>query len=256
MVTIYDLLEVSENASKEEIEKAYKTLRMRYRISPNLTEKENRDNEFILKKLKMAYEILISDEKKAKYDKDLAQKRAEDLIKNVAVNQEESKIINVKEEKIEPVQTADNHKTEREQKIERYDREFDDSKDYPEENQEDELTEEEQQKLKKAANEEFQRNLKRAQKAEEEYNRAYNEAYSNYVNNMGYNTSSNKKWTLRKILNIVIVIFVIIVVSAIAWCIPPVRKVLTDLYNENEIVRILTDLTVSIVKSILGIFIK
>ena len=263
MVTIYDLLEVSENASKEEIEKSYKTLRMRYRISPNLTEQENKENEFIIKKLKMAYDILINDEKREKYDKDLAQKRAEDLIKNVTVKREENNIepkTNVEKprEVIQPQTNTIN--SNKETKTERYDREFDDSVGYPEENQDlynkqDDLTEEEQKRLRKAANDEFQRNLMRAKKAEEEYNQAYNEAYDNYMKKMGYN-STGKKWTLKKILTIIIVIFVLCIVAAIAWCIPPVRTSLTNLYNENAVVKMLTDMFVSIVKSILGIFIK
>ena len=85
MVTIYDLLEVEENASKEEIEKAYRKMLEEYKISPNLDAKEAKENEFILNKLKIAYDILINDERRRKYDSDLAKKRAEDLIKNVSI---------------------------------------------------------------------------------------------------------------------------------------------------------------------------
>ena len=85
MVTIYDLLEVDEKASKEEIEKSYQRLILEYGQDPKLTPKENADNEIILNKVKIAYEILINDEKRAIYDKDLSKKRAEELIKNVSV---------------------------------------------------------------------------------------------------------------------------------------------------------------------------
>ena len=49
MVTIYDLLEVAENASKEEIEKSYQNLLLEYKIDPILSEQENKENEMILK---------------------------------------------------------------------------------------------------------------------------------------------------------------------------------------------------------------
>ena len=38
MVTIYDLLEVEENASKEEIEKSYQKLVIEYQINPTLND--------------------------------------------------------------------------------------------------------------------------------------------------------------------------------------------------------------------------
>ena len=74
MVTIYDFLEVDENASKEEIERAYHNLVLEYKVNPVLSEKENKENELILNKLKIAYEILMDDEKREKYNKDLAKK--------------------------------------------------------------------------------------------------------------------------------------------------------------------------------------
>ena len=36
MITIYDLLEIDENASKEDIEKAYQKLVLKYHTTPNL----------------------------------------------------------------------------------------------------------------------------------------------------------------------------------------------------------------------------
>ena len=64
MVTIYDLLEVSENASKDEIEKSYTRLIMEYQMNPSLDEEANKENEMILNKLKIAYGILSNDEKR------------------------------------------------------------------------------------------------------------------------------------------------------------------------------------------------
>ena len=92
MITIYDLLEVNENASKEEIEKSYQQLILRYHKDPKLDEEANQDNEIILNKLKIAYDILSDEEKREKYDKDLANKRAEELIQNVSVHSSQENI--------------------------------------------------------------------------------------------------------------------------------------------------------------------
>lgn len=64
MVTLYDLLDVKEDASKDEIEASYKSLIVEYATSPNLSEEENKENELIISKLNMAYEILVDDEKR------------------------------------------------------------------------------------------------------------------------------------------------------------------------------------------------
>ena len=74
MVTIYDLLEVNEDASKEEIEQSYQNLVIEYQTNPINTPEENKQNEMILNKLKMGYEILMNDEKRKKYDKLKSQK--------------------------------------------------------------------------------------------------------------------------------------------------------------------------------------
>lgn len=251
MVTIYELLEVNENASKEEIEKSYQNLILEYQKNPNLSEEENNQNEMILNKLKIAYEILSNDEKRKKYDNDLAKKRAEDLIKNVAGSTKE----NVKKNedvKSSEVQSSSAKNT--------YDSNNsvgnnDENTTYANQNSNDEeLTQEEQEKLRKAAREEFDKNLKKAEKAQAEYNQAYNEAYKEYLKKMGYNNSGKQAWTLKRIKTIIITIFAIILVCAIAWIIPPVRELLIGIYEENIIVKSLVDLTAMLVKAVLSIF--
>lgn len=251
MVTIYDLLEVSENASKEEIEKSYKNLLIQYQTSPNFDEQINKENTMILNKLKMAYEILMNDEKRKKYDSDLSKKRAEELIKNVTFSSNnDTKIENTPQKNIV---NEDNQKYSVQSPK---NTEYNDSQYYDNDDDEEEedinLSKEEQKKLRKAAQQEFQRNLKKAQKAEKEYNQAYNEAYNNYLKKMGYNKP--KKNPFKKFLNILITIIVIIVVCFIAWLIPPVRNSLTSLYEENVIIKGLVDIFIMLIKAILSIF--
>ena len=63
MLNLYEILEVSEKASKEIIEKAYKVLAKKYH--PDLQKDENKkDAEIKMKQINEAYEVLSSDEKR------------------------------------------------------------------------------------------------------------------------------------------------------------------------------------------------
>lgn len=64
METLYDILEVSKKASKEIIEKAYKTLAKKYH--PDLQNNSNSQNK--MQQINEAYEILSNDFKRREYD--------------------------------------------------------------------------------------------------------------------------------------------------------------------------------------------
>lgn len=259
MVTIYDLLEVNENASKEEIEKAYQNLIIEYQTNPVLTPEENRQNELILNKLKMGYEILTNDEKRARYDKELAKKRAEELIKQVPENNSEdddykepenNKYVEPEENEDYNTQSVANSETA---ESSYYDIPKAKNTRYKEYDEDDvQLTKEEQKKIKKAAQKEFNENLKKVQKAEEEYTKAYNDAYNDYLKKMGYKTS--EKWTLKRIKSAIIVIFAIVLVCVVAWIIPPIRAILIDVYEKNFIIKSLVDIVKFMVQAVVGIF--
>lgn len=242
MVTLYDLLDVKSNSSKEEIEESYKSLIVEYATNPNLSEEENKENELIISKLKMAYEILIDDEKRKKYDATLAKKKAEALLQNVSIKHEDEKM----EEKEEQATKEEFVETNEIAQISQADEEEDDI----EENTE--LTKEEQKKLRQAAQKEFKTNLKKAQKAEEEYQQAYNEAYNNYLRKMGYQVK--EPWTLKRVKNVVIFVFAIIIACVLLWIIPPTRNILINLYKENFIIKSLVDIVGILINAILSIF--
>ncbi len=248
MVTIYELLEVQENASKEEIEKSYQKLILEYQKNPSLSEEENNQNEMILNKLKIAYEILSNDEKRKKYDNDLAKKRAEDLIKNVSGSSKDEKVVKEK--------TNSNINSENNQVRNSIPNNYNSMQNNISNNvqNEGELTKEEQEKLREAARAEFDKNLKKAEKAQAEYNQAYNEAYKEYLKKMGYSNSQKQPWTLKRIKTIIITIVAIILVCAIAWIIPPIRELLIGIYEDNVIVKSLVDLVAMLIKAILSIF--
>ena len=74
MITLYQLLGVSETAPMEEIEAAFK-------IRASNEKDEKRINQ-----LRMASEILLDDQKRKKYDSDLANYRAKQLLNSINTN--------------------------------------------------------------------------------------------------------------------------------------------------------------------------
>lgn len=247
MVTIYDLLEVEENASKEEIEKSYQNLLLEYQINPNLTDQENKENEMILNKLKIAYEILMDDDKRTKYDKSLSQKKAEELLKNVSTTSD--KEVEVKEDNLKVDNNSNNVNSREKTSIENKENNY-----YEDEADDNEvvLSQEDQAKIKKAAKRDFKNNLKKAQKMEEEYNQAYTKAYNDYLRKAGYKVK--EPLTLKRLLRTIITIIVIIFVFWILWIIPPIHKVLVNIYEDNFIIKSLVDIFKIIFQSIFSIF--
>lgn len=76
MKTLYEILEVSEGASKEVIEKAYRVLAKKYH--PDLQTEENKlKAEKHMKEINEAYSILGDEGKRKEYDKKLAEERQE-----------------------------------------------------------------------------------------------------------------------------------------------------------------------------------
>ena len=74
MNTLYEILEVSESASKEVIEKAYRVLAKRYH--PDLQSIENKQKaEQKMKQINEAYAILSDDLKRQEYNDELSRKR-------------------------------------------------------------------------------------------------------------------------------------------------------------------------------------
>ncbi len=75
--TLYEILEVSENASPEIIEKAYKTLAKKYH--PDLQEEANKSRaEAMMKKINEAYDVLGNEEKRKTYNAELEAKREQE----------------------------------------------------------------------------------------------------------------------------------------------------------------------------------
>ena len=81
-MTLYDKLEVSEKASGEGIEKAYKTLAKKYHPDVQNTPEETRNAEEKMKEINEAYSILKDVNKRNEYDNKLQREREEKIRKN------------------------------------------------------------------------------------------------------------------------------------------------------------------------------
>lgn len=248
MITIYELLDVEEDASKEEIESAYSRLVLEYRQDIKFDEKTNKENEVILNRLKLAYEILTDDAKRKRYDNDLAQKRAESLIENVVVS--EPKQEEIVEESDGVIQSNETNAESYEEKAPSKEVYTEKVQEVKSEEVEETLTDKEKSEIRKAAQKEFKQKLKKVKQAEAEYNEAYNKAYNDYLRKMGYKVE--EPWTFKRVRNLIISILVLILVIVILWNIPPVKEMLNNLYEENFIIKAIVDLINAIKDTLLG----
>ena len=85
--TLYDILEVSEKASKEVIEKAYRVLAKKYH--PDLQTDENKIKaESKMKEINEAYNVLSDELSREKYDEKLASDREREKQEELEKQQE------------------------------------------------------------------------------------------------------------------------------------------------------------------------
>lgn len=101
MSNLYEILEVSEKASKEVIDKAYHVLVKKYHpdLQQENTQKQKAENK--IKEINSAYEILSNEGKRKQYDLKLKQKREEQKRIEIQKQQNAYKQNNIKEEVIQ-----------------------------------------------------------------------------------------------------------------------------------------------------------
>lgn len=229
MSTLYELLQVKENATQEEITEMYHKILQKADSLPQ--------NEAIIeqvRRIKIAYGILSDSEKRKKYDSDLATKRAEELLENVQIKEEkepESSVEPNKEERLKEIisnQINTITDTYQEQKIKQ----------------------EQQKKLaEKQAKKEFRRAKREAKKQQQIKREMQIQAYGDYLQKQGYKVKY--PWTWLRVKRLLIAIFVVIFTLFILWHIPFIKNSLTNLYQENIVIKYLVDILNSIFTSIL-----
>lgn len=219
--TLYEMLEVSENASDEVIEKAYKVLAKKYH--PDLQKEQNKKSaEIKMKEINEAYEVLGNKEKRREYDLRLQMEREEERIRN----QQENTI----EDSSNQVIDNDNpNDIEKDRAI------------Y-------------QRKL-------YQEEIKQRKKMQENLNKEYENAYYNYLRSLGYRvkhkwTKENVK-DFFIVIGIMILIFMALwfIPPTHDWLVNfyeqnPILKAIVDL-----IIAVVTGIFKGIWKFITGLFI-
>ena len=115
MSNLYEILEVSEKASKEVIDKAYHVLAKKYH--PDLQKDEDKKiAENKMKQINEAYEILGNEEKRKQYDEELRIKREEQKLREqVEINDQriQQEMYNAQREQIK----RDEYEKERQRNI-------------------------------------------------------------------------------------------------------------------------------------------
>ena len=210
MINYYELLEVSKNASDEVIEKAYKVLAKRYHPDLQPSESKNKAEEK-MKLINQAYDTLINETKREKYNQDLERYEA----RQNELKYKQNNITSNNASEVKPKAPQYTYAT-------------------PNANN---MTKEEYEKEKKRQ-EKFARNL------EKEKRRRYLEAYDNYLRKLGYRVKT--RWTFERVIAILLTIVVVLITFIVLWMIPYTRSMLVKLYEENFVVKLFVDMIRSI----------
>lgn len=212
MKTLYEILEVSENASKEIVEKAYKVLAKKYH--PDLqAEGEKLEAEKKMKQINEAYEILSDETKRKEYDLKLTEERRQEEAKK------QSQTSYSQNPYEQPYQTPTKP-----------------------------MSEKEYREALKRQYQERREEQERQRKVQEEYEQRYQQAYEGYLTSLGYKIKY--KWTWKRLRDFMITIFIIILICTILWFFPPTNKLIMDFYNSNSIVQAVIDTIGNVFKGI------
>ena len=212
MKTLYELLEVSENASKEIIEKAYKVLAKKYH--PDLqAEGEKLEAEKKMKQINEAYEVLSDETKRKEYDLKLTEER----------RQEEAK------KQPQPSYSQDSY----EQSNQTYTKP---------------RSEQEYREALKRQYQERREEQERQRQMQEQYEQRYQQAYEGYLRSLGYKIKY--KWTWKRFKDLMITLLIIVSICTILWFFPPTHKLIMDFYNSSSIVKAIIDTIGNVFKGI------
>lgn len=222
MDNYYDILEVSKKASKEIIDKAYRTLAKKYH--PDLQAPENKQiAEEKMKQINEAYSVLSDDSKRAQYDRELEEREQENNQASYDNNSQQEEYYNT---------YNDNN----------YDYNENNYTDYNDRWQYDfqRLSKKEQAKLRK--------------KLERDANLEYRKQYEQFFRNLGFRGRIKHKVTIKDIITIILVLVVLAIIFLILWVIPFTHDWMMNLYNDNLFIRIIVNILIGIFNGIVIFF--
>lgn len=217
-MTLYEILEVSENASNEVIEKAYKTLAKKYHPDLQITAEEKKNADIKMKEINEAYATLKDENKRSQYDSKLRiEREKEEVAHSNATSHIQTTNIKHQANTSHPKNVTYRTASEWQQILAN-------------------LSPKEREKLKK----------KITREAKEEYTRVAED----YYRQKGYVV--RHKTTPKEYLNRFIAVMIIIVSVLILWIIPFTRRWLISFYENNIVLKLFVDIIIQIVKTIIG----
>jgi len=228
MKNYYEILEISNNASQETIERVYKLLAKKYHPDLNPENPEAAAEKF--KEISEAYEILSDSEKREKYNRELEEERKQIEYQN-------------------QVELQRKIQQDMQSKANRYDVNFKNSI-----KQEESYNE---PQIKYTVNEVMQNNHSTFNKEQEEYYRnmqeyqmkkAYNDAYIEALKSMGVEIVYKK--TFKDYLRIFATIIILIIVLFVLWQIPAVRENVIEVYEQSGPLKSIIDVIINIVTTL------
>lgn len=223
-MTLYEILEVSEKASDEVIEKAYKTLAKKYHPDLQQTPEDKKNAEQKMQKINEAYETLKDQNKRSEYD---------------------IKLQREKDKQTEYAHYNNMQQNIRQQSANQYREEPKNQPNYNQYGNNYKSAEEWQQILANLSPKEREKLMKKIQRdAKEEYTRVAED----YYRQQGYRVKH--KTTPREYLEKFLTIVIIICVFAVLWIIPPSRNWMIKLYEDNIAVKLVVDLIVGLIKGL------
>ena len=234
--TLYEILEVSENASSEIIEKAYKVLAKKYH--PDLQPPEEKSNaENKMKEINEAYEILGDSSKREKYDEELKRNREEEKIREQNVNQSSYGASYSNQN----YRTQNNGYTSNVNTNTNMNHTQNNSSNVKNQANYDKDRIEYEQRLRKEEAEQ-------RRQMQENLNRQYANAYNDYLRSLGFKVK--ERWTKEKVRDLFIVIGIIIIAIVLLWIFPPTHDLLVNFYESNPILKTIIDIIIAIITGI------
>lgn len=225
MKNYYEILEVSQNASSEVIEKAYKALAKKYHPDANLDNAKEAEEKF--KEIGEAYEILSNTEKKLEYDYQL-----ESYMKNMN-NFSQDNINN------EEYENLFSHAQELENELEYLKRTNNTAKNT------NNTTQDTNNIINQQTFDELTSSLSDA--IDKAYSKAYNDAYIKRLKDYGYKIKYKKsfKTRLKNFISSIMAIIILAIILFILWQIPSIKNYFIDLYNNNYFLQLIVNIFIN-----------
>ena len=239
MKNYYDILEVSQKASKEVIEKAYKALVKKYHpdLQPPDKKKEAEDK---IKIINEAYSILSDETKRAEFDRKL----------QIQQQREQNRNVNNKTSNRQTTNNQGYKQPNRNSKANSY------NSAAPAPSSKKQIKTPHSTKQSQTPNgyDPFYQADLYNQQINKAYSDAYRDAYNQAFGNMGYQVNYREPRGLKYYLTLFAFIVIFIFVCFLLWHIPFVKNFFIDLYNNNEIFKTIIDIINNIISNFVGIF--